>query len=226
MTLLTEVDPAEVEQQVRDVMSRPEFSYEPSLLERLNRWLAERIEDLLGPGDLAAGGTFGGGASSLVAWLLIVVVVVVVVVVLVVSLRGRLPKPERDDTPATEVEVEHRRSASAWGSLAAELEQRGEWKLALRARYRELVRELIDQRRLPDVVGLTTGELRLELADGAAPAEDPEVVAAFDRCCTAFEAAWYAHEPTGAEQNARFRDDAEVVVSAHRGSTRRTVAAT
>ena len=71
---------------------------------------------------------------------------------------------------------------------------------ALRARYRQLVRTLVDRRQLPDIAGRTTGELREDLARTT-----PDAGEAFDTASLLFELAWYAHVPTGAEQSAQFR---------------------
>ena len=92
---------------------------------------------------------------------------------------------------------------------AERLEAEGEWKLALRARYRELVRTLTDRRQLPDVAGRTTGELRVDL-DRTTPAASAD----FDVACLLFELAWYADVPTGVDENARFREAATGVLAA------------
>jgi len=80
----------------------------------------------------------------------------------------------------------------------------------MRARYRHLVRTLVDRRQLPDVAGRTTGELREDLADTT-----PDATDAFDTASLLFELAWYAHVPTGPEQGDEFRAAAEVVLAAH-----------
>lgn len=198
------VDPEVVDGEVRRVMSERRFSYEPSLLERIGDWLAERV-DLPG---LGGGGTFGGGAGAWVAWLIIAVAAVLVVVAVVQAVRGR-PSKAGDDGPATEAEVEHRRRAGEWASDAERFEAEGRWKDAVRARYRELVRTLVDRRQLPDVPGRTTGELRRDLATTT-----PDAADAFDTACLVFELAWYADVPVGPEQLQRLRAAATAVLGA------------
>jgi hypothetical protein len=78
------------------------------------------------------------------------------------------------------------------------------------ARYRELVTALVDDHVLADVPGRTSGEYRLEYA-GARPARADEFAEATDL----FERAWYGAEPTGPEENQRFRElSAEAVRAA------------
>jgi hypothetical protein len=127
-------------------------------------------------------------------------------------------RPGTDEGPETDVEIEHRRAATEWARDAAQLEAAGDWKGALRARYRHLVRTLVDRQQLPDVAGRTTGELRRDLADTT-----PDATEAFDTASLLFELAWYAHVPTGPEQAQRFRTASEAVMGAapvRRGTSR------
>ena len=200
-------DPSQVRAQVRDVMSRPEFSYSPSIMERIGRWISDFLDRLFGS-SAGPSGTFGGGIGPFIAFLMILAAVVAVVGVVVYAVRHRLRRSVVEATPST-IEIEHRRRASDWGREAADFEAAGRWKEALRARYRELVRILIDRNQLPDVPGRTTGELRSDLA-----VSTPAASRAFDSASLAFELAWYADLPTGAEDNARFRRSAGEVLAA------------
>jgi len=195
------VDPGDTADKVREVMSRPEFRYEKSWLDRAGEWISRQLQELFGdvePG-VGGGGTFGGGAGSLVAWILIVVAAVGVIAAVVYVVRHRVRRPEEDEAVLTS-EIEHRNPASHWADLAARHEAAGEWKEALRCRYRELVRTLVDRGQLPDTAGRTTGELRVDL-DRTTPAAR----AAFDRATLLFELPWYADEPTGPEENREVR---------------------
>lgn len=203
-------DPAVVGDQVRDVMSRPEFSYEPSILDRAMRWIDEQLQRLFGSGSDTSGVSFVGGIGRLVGWLLILVAVAALVflVVRIVVTRTRVPK-RSSARPLSDAEVEHRRRASEWLDDAERLEAAGEWKEAVRARYRHLVRTLVDRRQLPDVPGRTTGELRDDLDRSTPGAAD-----AFDTCCVLFELPWYAGVPTGPSENAEIRAAARRVLDA------------
>jgi len=201
-------DPAVVRQDVRDVMSRPEFSYEPSIMERIGDWLSDFLDDLFPDVPVGAGGGFAGGVGPLVAWALIAAAVAAAVLAVVVVIRTRVPRSE-EETPASAAEIEHRRTAADWQSDAERFEAAGRWKDALRARYRNLVRTLVDHRQLPDVPGRTTGELRADLRRSTPGAADP-----FDGASLLFELAWYADVATGPDENRRFRAAAQQVLSA------------
>ncbi len=203
----------DVREQVREVMSQPAYRYEPTLLERIGRrlseWLQRLLENLNVPG--ASAGTFGGGAGTVVAWVLIVLALAVLVFAVVRAVQRRVRKPPADDTPATTTDVEHERRAKDWADEATRMEREGRFKDAVRARYREMVRTLVDRDQLPDVPGLTTGELRQALGRTTPTAAD-----AFDRACTTFELAWYAELPVDAGDLAGLRAAAAEVLAASR----------
>jgi hypothetical protein len=201
-------DPDAVRRSVEELLAEPRYSYEPSLLERALDRLAEFLDRLL-PGGGGPGGAFGGGVGAVVGWVLIVAAAVAAAVIVVAVLRSRVQRPAEDDEPLSETEVEHRRSAQEWDDEAATLEAAGNWKEAVRARYRSLVRTLVDRRQLPDVAGRTTGELRGDLA-----ATTPAATADFEVATRCFELVWYAGESAD-------RDDAALVAEA----SRRVVAA-
>ena len=206
-------DPGALTDEVRRVMAREEFQYEKSWFDRLSDWIGRQLEKLFGGdggGSVPAGGsTFAGGIGSVLAWILILAAVAAVAAVIAYVVLHRVRRVRDDDGPESEVEIEHRRSAREWEGDAARLEAEGDWKGALRARYRHLVRTLVDRRQLPDIAGRTTGELREDLAGTTPDAGD-----AFDTASLLFELAWYAHVPTGAEQSEQFRAAAEAVLAA------------
>jgi len=202
--------PGPITDDVERVMSDGAYDYAPSFVDRVLERIGEFIGDLVAPSFGGPGASFGGGVGGFVAWLLIVAAVVAVVVVVVVALRRRVRRERPDGTPG-EVEVEHRRPAGEWAADAAGHEAAGRWAEAVRARYRELVRTLVDRRQLPDVPGLTTRELRTELACTTPDASQP-----FDTVSTVFELAWYAELPTGPDDHARLRNAAAQVLAARR----------
>ena len=205
----------DVQADVRKVMSKPAYRYEPTLLERIGRrlgeWLQRLFENLNLPN--VGGGTFGGGAGTVVAWVLIVLALAVAVFAVVRAVQRRVRRPPADSTPATTTDVEHERRAKDWADEATRMEREGRFKDAVRARYRELVRTLVDRDQLPDVPGLTTGELRQALGRTTPAAAD-----AFDRACTTFELAWYAELPVDADDLARLRTAATEVLAAPRST--------
>ena len=199
--------PGPVVDDVERVMSDPAFDYTPSWLDRALERITEFLGDLVSPSFGGPGGTFGGGVGGVVAWVFVVAALVAVVVVVVVAVRHRVRRPE--DAAESTVDVEHRRPAAEWARDAARFEAEGAWAEAVRARFRELVRRLVDDRVLPDVAGLTTTELRVELSRTAPSAADD-----FDRASTVFEAAWYRLEPVGPADLAAVRESAAGVLRA------------
>lgn len=209
-------DPSDVADEVERLMARDEFRYDPSLFDRLTDWIGDRLDSLFGTGSTAPGAAFGGGVPSIVAWAMILVAAALVGAVIWYAVRNRIARPEADDHPVLEVEVLHRRSASEWAEDASRHERAREWKLALRARYRQLVRTLVDREQLPDVAGLTTGELRVELGRRSASAEVP-----FDQACELFELVWYADAPAGEAEVDRLRRLSDEVLAASSADGRR-----
>ena len=117
--------------------------------------------------------------------------------------RGLTVDPSRSMAPA-EDEV---RPAAAWRIEAEAHERDGEWRLALRCRYRALVADLAGRGVLEEVPGRTAGEYRLELSGALPPAAPP-----FAGATELFERAWYGDAPTGATDAGRFRDLADRVL--------------
>jgi hypothetical protein len=112
--------------------------------------------------------------------------------------QRRGPKPERDDELS--IDVTEGKDASDWRSEAEQLEAGGQWREAMRARYRELVRTLIEERVLEDLPGRTTGEYQREFI-----AARPDGAVAFSALTELFEAVWYGGNDTDAADNQRFR---------------------
>ena len=102
------------------------------------------------------------------------------------------------------------RPAAAWRAEAEDHERAGEWRHALRCRYRALVADLAGRGVLDEIPGRTAGEYRSELAV-AVPAAGPPFAGATEL----FERAWYGGRPTGAGDADRFRHlEAEVLEAA------------
>lgn len=205
-------DPEVTRDEVRELLAGGEYDYEPSWMERFFEWLGEQLDKLLPDAEpTSGGGVFMGGIGTVLAYLIIIVAVVAIVAAIVYVLVRRVRRPEREDEPESTIEVEHRRSVRQWQGDAAAHEAAGEWKEALRARYRALVRELTDRGQLPDIAGRTTGELRADLATTT-----PAAAADFDTASLLFELPWYADAPTGPAENEQFREAAAAVLAAPR----------
>jgi Domain of unknown function (DUF4129) len=192
------VTPEEIRQLADEILARDEFRQpEPSLLERFQSW----VEDLIGRIFDAA---FSGGAGSIIGWA--VLLGAVIAIVWFATRFGRTVQGDR--RVGITVEGIHRSTPAEWRAAAEAQEAAGEWKLALRSRYRALVGELIAEGVLVDVAGRTTGEYRGDVAR-AAPGRAGDFAAATEL----FESAWYGDRPTGSEENGRFQALARAVTS-------------
>lgn len=206
-------DPAQIAEQVEQILAGDEFRYDPSLFERFSDWIGRQLERLFGDTEVevpvGAGSQFAGGIGSILAWLIILVLLAGLVAVVVYVVRNHVRKPQRDSADTSETSIEHDRPADEWDRDAARFEAEHQWKDALKARYRQMIRILVDRRQLPDVPGRTTGELRSDLAVTTPAATEP-----FDRASFAFELGWYAHVPIGEGDYGAFRREVSIVLAA------------
>ena len=191
------VDPERVRRAVVEVLSRREYDpVRPSLAERVLGWAVEQLGRLLE--------NLGGGAG-LAAWVVILLVLAAVAVLGAWLLRTLRPDRQLAD-PLT---GGFGRGPEDWAADAARHERAGEWREALRCRYRELIAGLARSGLVEEAPGRTTGEylalIRAELPEAAAPAE------ALTR---AFDAAWYGSAPVGPDEVQTLRADAERVRNA------------
>ncbi len=187
---------AEIRRVTSKVFERSEFDESPSWIQRVLDWISRHLPS----GSVGSGG-FAGAAGSLIGYVLMILLVLVVVVVVAVVVRGWVRRP-RPDEPEIEIdEEEPERTVGEWAAAAERFEAQGEWREALRCRYRELVGRLVDRGAVPPVPGRTTGELRIDVTATA-----PTAAGAFDEVSTLFELAWYADLPTGEAENRRVRE--------------------
>ena len=194
-----EVPPDEARRLAREILAGSEFDEpEPGWLEQVGRALGELFGVL---GELLSG---AGGVLSVLAWVALAAAVAAVGWLVVRARRRRPPEPEPRVRTRS---LEGSRPPEDWASEAERFESEGEWKLALRARYRALVSALIHARQLRDVPGRTTGEYRRELARARTDV-GPDFAAASEL----FEAAWYGDRPTGPGENHRFAEHARRVL--------------
>jgi Domain of unknown function (DUF4129) len=184
--------PGVIRDRADDILSRPEFQRHKSLLERVLDWIGDQLSRF----------SFGIGGGPGFAGDLIGLVLLVGALVLVVVLLRSIRRVPRRTAPEPELSVEEaaRRSASDWRTDAERFEAEQRWREAMRARYRELVRMLVDDGALVDVPGRTTGEYERELA-----AARPAAADAFRVLTALFEDVWYGGQPATAEQQQRFR---------------------
>jgi hypothetical protein len=182
--------PEEVKRTVRDVLQRPEYRRDsPTIIERARRWVRDQLSRLLTS-------LFRGDRGTVLAWAILGGLSVLVLVLSLRFARGVTPDPSRSITASVSV----RWTAADWRADAETHERAGEWRLALRARYRALVAELAARGVVDEIPGRTAGEYRVEVTE-TAPRVGPEFAGATEL----FERAWYGNRPTGADEAARFR---------------------
>jgi Domain of unknown function (DUF4129) len=95
-----------------------------------------------------------------------------------------------------------------WAAEAAVHEAAGEWRDALRCRYRALVAELATRGLVEEIPGRTTREYESLIRTRL-----PERSGAFDEASDMFEAAWYGYQPSGRAEGERFKALADAVLS-------------
>lgn len=193
-----EQPPEEVRRTADEVLSGSEFQRPPK------PWFQRVQEVVLDALGRALNALFSGGAGNVAAWVLVALIVAGLVFV---GLRiGRTVR--RDPGSALEVTVSPRATAAEWRERAEGFEAAGDWKQALRCRYRALVADLAERDVLRDIPGRTAGEYRLDVEEAVPAAEDD-----FAGASALFEAAWYGDEPTGPGENQRFRAHADRVLA-------------
>ena len=168
------------------------------LYDRVRDWIIRQIGNVIGR-------VVNGGARSVVG--IAILVLAAVLLILVLSRYSRSLRADPGLQPALGIET--RRSARDWLSEAAQHERAGEWRDALRCRYRALVAELAGRGVIDEIPGRTTGEYRVFVADSL-----PDGAPPFAGASELFERAWYGHRPGEAEDAARFRQLADEVLSA------------
>jgi hypothetical protein len=199
-------DPSTSNQKADEILSRSEFEeVQPGVYDRVIQWIGDAVSTLIE-------GLFTGGAGTAVAWVILAAAVVLVAMLALRVGRTLQTDPSRS---VARVQVEVRRSPIEWSREAEAFEARGEWKAALRCRYRALVADLVSRKVVRDQPGHTTGEYRSDVT-----AALPGAAAEFGGASELFERAWYGDRPTGPDESSRFRELAEVVIGeagGHRG---------
>lgn len=193
--------PDAAREKAKEILSGSQFDSgsSKSVMQRIVDWILDQIRL---PFSEAAGGNNVVGFVILIAFL-------VALGYVVSRIRLRLPALSQSDDAIIDIDVEADRSAETWRAEAEQAEAAGQWKIALRARYRWLLGELIERQLLVNVPGRTPGEYRGDLARVL-----PDQASAFASATDLFELAWYGNEATGPEENQRVRTCAEQVIAA------------
>ena len=189
----------EVRRIADEVLTRPEFlEAQPTWFQRAQRVVFDFIGRLL---EAMA----GDGRGSVIGTLTIIAVVLVLLYLIVRYTRTVRVDPRLVDVTGTSLG----RSSQDWAADAQACEAAGQWRDAVRCRYRELLATLAAAGLLSEVPGRTSGEYL-----SAFSADVPDAAGAFTDATRRFEAAWYSHAATSAADVEAFRDAAARTLSA------------
>ena len=188
-------DPDQVSDAVHRVLSRAEYQ-QPA-----KPFLIQLRDDVL---DWLARALSTVASAGIVAWIMLGVVLALVVLVALRLFR----EVSRDPATGVSVHLARIRPSTEWRAEAEAHERAGEWRPALRCRYRALVADLAGRGLLDEVPGRTAGEYRAELGSSL-----PAASSSFRHATELFELAWYGHQQTGAGDTARFRQLADSVLA-------------
>ncbi|HZD74826.1 MAG TPA: DUF4129 domain-containing protein [Actinomycetota bacterium] len=184
-------DPGQIHRAVDEVLARREFrpAAQP-LLDRIWSWIVTRIGELL------------AGLTATTAGSIIGLAIFASILLLLGLLAARfLRTMSRSAEVAAAVAAVPRRSAAEWRAEAEAHEAAGQWRQAVRCRYRALVVDLASRGVVEEVPGRTSGEYRGEVSRNLPTASE-----AFTGATEVFDRAWYGRRPTGQGDAARFRD--------------------
>ena len=201
-------DPDDVRSVAEDVLSDPRYRPpEESPLESFQRWVGERLSELLS--NLA-----GSGGGAVLSWAILLAAVGGLVWVLVRYGRGVRIDPV-DGPRAGDTMVELSRSPAAWRAEADELAATGRHREAMRCRHRALVGDLVAIGVIPEIPGRTAREYVADVV-----VERPDAGPSMALATDLFEGAWYGDAPTGAAELERFVELEGEVLAAARSEAR------
>ncbi|WP_431875162.1 DUF4129 domain-containing protein [Amycolatopsis sacchari] len=169
-------------------LSGPEYHVnDPGLVERVLRWLAERLSDLFE----AASTAVPGGPLGLLVLLAVLVLVAVVV-------RLRVGKVARNVRAPGLVFEDRSRTAADHRQAADQAAAAGDFGVAVRERFRALVRGLEERGVLEALSGRTADEAARDAGRWLPGVRDELAVAA-----RLFDDVHYGERPASAEDHAR-----------------------
>lgn len=202
------VDPEEARRQAAEILSGSEFRESPpNWLERILRWIADRLPSG-GGGANANGPGLLGNIVTLILLAAVITAAVVLVRYLVTHWRPRLPTAA---ARSAEVALSSRRNTAEWDALAGRLESEGRWREALRAVHAGMLARLVEVGLLEELVGRTAREYSADLIERIG---ESGRAAAMREATDLFEAAWYGGAEVGPGDLAHLRTLRAVVVGA------------
>jgi Domain of unknown function (DUF4129) len=189
---------ATVRDRARQILGERQFrGHSESIVQRFENWMARTFDHILGA-------FFSGGGLTAVG---VIVAVAIVVAALVLAARFAL-RVQADPKLARSSRNRVSRQPVEWAAQAALHEAAGEWRDALRCRYRALVAELSLRGVLEEIPGRTAREYENQV-QVRLPSSGP----AFDEASDLFEAAWYGNQVSGYGESERFKELAARVLT-------------
>ena len=183
------------------ILAEHQFKHDEDLWQRFVDWLDAHL-------NLQVPALFGATWATFVV-LAILIAAVAAIVYLAVR-DGSLRQARRAPRTGVVVTDEDRpRSAEQWRQEADRLAAQGNYREALRCRYRALVAELADRRLIDQVPGRTSGDY-----ERAVRALVPEAAEQFSSVTRLFEWCWYGQEASDARAQVVFDEAAGAVIAA------------
>ncbi len=172
-------------------LSKPIYSVgEESLIEEAIQWVLERVTEVF---NRTVSVTPGGLPSLLL--------IIIAIVVLIVLIRLGLGPARLRDALTDRRRGAKAMTANEYRAEADRLAAEGDYKEAVRARFRAVIRELEERGVLDPRPGRTAGEIARE-GSAAVPAVAPDLRAA----AGTFDQVWYGRRPAVADDYATVRE--------------------
>lgn len=186
---MAEVSNEEANELADDILLRSEFlpAREPGLVQRTVQRVFDFIGDILDRVFGAIFGGAGGAAGEVIAYILLGLALAVLVYAVVKAIRGRVPKPDVDDTPGARIVFDEVVEPTELRAQLARYKAAGDWRSAVVAGFRLAVSELIDAGIARPVAGATTGDFGV-----AVQRRRPEISDDYAAAARSFERAFYS----------------------------------
>jgi len=181
------------------ILAERQFKQDEDLWQRFVAWLEAHLH-------IEVPSFFGGTWESFLVLAVLVIAVTGVVFLVVRSVPSRRFRRTRR-TGVVVTDEDRAQTAEQWRQEADRLAAQGNYREALRCRYRALVAELADRRLIDEVPGRTSGDY-----ERAVRALVPEADEQFSSVTRLFERCWYGHEPSDAKAQVVFDEAARAVI--------------
>jgi hypothetical protein len=181
------------------ILAERQFKQDEDLWQRFVAWLEAHLH-------IEVPSFFGGTWESFVILAVLAIAVTGVVILVVRNLPSRRSRRARR-TGVVVTDEDQAQTAEQWRHEADRLAAQGDYREALRCRYRARIAELADRRLIDQVPGRTSGDY-----ERAVRALVPEAAEQFSSATRLFERCWYGHEASDAKAQVVFDEAAKAVI--------------